>query len=132
MISREIAEQEVSKWLNLRGTSQKKREKFQDNIDNLVDAFEEGVLELNEDGTIVQKLQFPVGEGGGVKTLTLKPRLTVGEINTIKQGNKVKAGDGDNTVLAYIAAITEKPFNLLYKLDISDYNISQNVAVFFL
>ena len=132
MIGRDVAQVEVEKWLTARGTTSKKKERFADNIETLIDAFEEGILELDDNFVIVQNLQIPIGENGAIKQLKLKLRLTVGEVNDIKQGNKVKATDGDSTVLAYISAITEQPFSLIRKLDVSDYNVCQNVAVFFL
>jgi hypothetical protein len=126
-VSIELASQEVEKWLDCKRISPRKREKFADSIENLIEGFQDGILTLNEESNeITHHLIFPDGE---TKELVFKSQLNVGEIhNYLKQ---VKPGDGDGRVKAYISALTGKPSAIINRLDSEDYNVSAQVAVFF-
>lgn len=126
-VSIEVANLEVRKWLDFKKVRESKRDKHADTVENLVEGFQDGLLTLDEEtGEITQHLQFPVN---GLDKLTFKPRIDVGTLNMHLQ--KVKTGDSDGRVAAYICALTGKLKEQIAKMDLEDYNVSGNVAVFF-
>jgi hypothetical protein len=133
VVSTDVAKSEIEKWLNLRRVSEKKRESFQELIDELVEHVSTGTIVFDESaGKLIQKLQFPLGEGSIVRQLEFKPRILAGEIRQAATTLNMKAGDGDGRLLAHIAAATNQPVAMILKLDNYDYNIASNVALFFL
>lgn len=130
VVSKEVAQVEIEKWLDCKKISERKRETTKDNTAALVDAISEGGLVLTEKNELVQTLKFPIGETSPVEKLTYKPRLTVKEVNTKMQG--VKANDVDGRVTGYIAALTNLTMEEVKKLDTEDYGLAQNIAIFFL
>ena len=130
VISKDIAQIEVEKWLDHKKIGSKKRELQKDNIDTLIDAIAEGALVLKDDCTLVHTLKFPTDGELSIKVLEYKPRIKMETIQVHLQG--VKAADADGRVNAYIAALTSKPKDLIKKLDTEDYSICQSVAIFFL
>lgn len=129
-VSVEVARQEVNKWLDHKRVSVKRREELKENIDRLVDNISEGLLVLNEKFELVQELLFPVGEGGAIKKLTYKPRLKQGEISKKIAG--AKSSDVGSYVRAYASALTDQPSAIIAELDSEDYNLANQITVFFL
>lgn len=130
VISRDIGQQEIEKWLDYKKISHKKREIQKDHIDSLVDAICDGSISLKDDFTIVHNLKFPTDGELPVKTLEYKPRLKMETIHMHLQG--VKSQDADGRLCAHVAALTSKPKDLVRKLDTEDYTIAQSIAIFFL
>lgn len=128
-IAKEVAIAEVDKWLDMKKVSQSKREAYKDHIEILVESVVEGNLILNEDGSLTQKLIFPIEGEMSVSELVFKPRLN--RRNVIPHLNGVKSSDGDGRIVAYMAALTGKPKNLLNSLDFEDSRISDSIVVFF-
>ncbi len=131
-VTREVAEQDVNRWLDYRRVREKKRKDNESGIDELIELVEEGVLSIDEDCSITFNLGQPLkNESGSIalSELVFKPRLKQHEVTAHLKG----AGtDVDARVLAYIAAATGKAKGILGKLDVSDYNIAQSIALFFL
>lgn len=133
-IAREVAEQDIIKWLDHKRVKASKREgQYKEAIDSLIEAISDGNLVLNEDFTFTQKLSFPLMNDKGsaeVNELTFKPRLTVEETQIRLQS--VKPGDGDGRIKAFVCALTGKNSGIIGKLDTEDYGTCQNIAVFFI
>ncbi len=129
MVVIEVAKQEVEKWLDYKKVSPKKRESYADNIDALAESISEGFLVLTENFEFELTLKFPFGTDVKTEKLTFKPRLAVGEAQNYLQG--VKATDIDGRMLAYVAALTVKPKELIKKLDTDDFSVCQNIVLFF-
>lgn len=130
-LSLEQAQKEVNSWLDFKKVSLKKRETLSENIEKIVDGFVTGELTLNPDTfEIIQTLNFPFGEEVKVKTLTFKPRITVGEFQ--QNMTNVKTDDGYGRVFAYIAALTGQHKAVISKMDADDYSLSSNIVVFFM
>jgi hypothetical protein len=130
-VNRETAEAEINSWLDFKKISEKKRTNYKENIESLVDAVCEGILSVNPEGKeLVQILNFPIGEEMKVNKLEYKPRLTVGAVQSHLNG--VKATDADGRIIAYIAALTSQPKELIKKMDTEDNGLAQSIAVFFL
>lgn len=124
----EEAQKEVTDWLDYKKVSESKRETYKDNIDALAGFVSEGVLSLQEN-VFTHTLKFAVGEGGTITKLEYKPRLSMKTVNEQLQG--VKATDADARIVAYIAALTGQPKNVIKLLDTEDYAVAQAIAVFF-
>lgn len=132
-ITRDLAVQEVNKWLDIRKVKQSKRESLDMAIEDLVDSFMEGLLRLQEDGTLVQTLDYPIVNEDGIVTLselTYIPRLSQSMITNAMTG--IKAGDANAIFSSYICALTGKVKALLGALDSEDYKVGRNIASFFI
>lgn len=127
-ISKEVATEEVNKWLDYKKVKSKKREAYKDAIESLSDAISEGALILNEDFSFTQNLDFPVGSDKQIKSLEFKARVDVATIQ--KYMNGVSTGDG--RILATIAALSGQEKAVVSKLDTEDYSVASSVAIFFL
>lgn len=132
-VTREIAEQEVSKWLDIKRVKSKKRDDMSDSIEALIDCFEDGTLRLNDEGELIQSLIFPITNPDGevtVKELTYAPRVKVRSINNAMKN--VKTGDYRGMVCGYIVALTGKVKGIIDSLDEDDYRVGQTISMFFL
>ena len=129
-ISKDVAKEEVDKWLDCKRVNEKKRESYEDNIETLIDAVAAGILVLNEDNAFIHNLIFPLKGELPIKELVYKPRIKVSAIHTHLKG--VKTSDADGRICAYVAALTSKPRAVITDLDTEDFSIAQSIAVFFL
>ena len=130
VVAREVAAQEIEKWLDYKKINDRKREQYKDSIDALIDAVSDGVLTVDEDHNLVQSLKFPIGNEVTTSKLEYKPRLKVASVHSALQG--VKTADADGRICAYIAALTSQPKGVITALDTEDYSIGQAIAIFFL
>lgn len=130
-LTQEVAEEEAKKWISHKGIELSDDEEDQNKFKNLVKFFRNGTFELDQENmTITHNLKFPIGEDGQIDTLTYKPRIKVGQLNNKLKG--VKATDTDGRLVGYIAALSEKPTELIKQLDTVDNSASQSVVMFFL
>lgn len=132
LVSREVAEKDVSRWLDTRRVSEKKRGEYSANIEDLIEAVSEGRLIVDDSGYLTQKLEFPMGESGSIKELKYHPRITVGDVRQAMNAMSAKSSDADARVISHIAASTKVATNVIQRMDTSDYSLSQAVAIFFL
>lgn len=128
-VAESVARNEVNRWLDHKRVNEKHRNANAESIENLVDAFADGTLVLDDDHNIVMNLTWPIGEGGKITSLKFKPRLRVGEIHDNLKG--IKSSDADARILAYIATLTEQPKGIVRHLDTEDYRAASSITVFF-
>jgi hypothetical protein len=129
VVVKEVAKAEVEKWLDYKKVGGTKRENFKDSIDTLAGFISDGSLTLKEDKTFEQALKFPIGSGGSITKLEYKPRIAMSVVNEKLKG--VAATDADGRLLAYTAALTGQPKNIIKELDTEDNAVAQAVVVFF-
>lgn len=129
-VSREVAEADVCRWLDLKRVRNRKRENSKDQIENMIDAVEDGVLSIDEDGVITHQLSFPIGDEVKKESISYKLRVSAGEIK--KRTQRVGITDWDGRVTAYISALTGESENAVNRLDSDDFNIANNIALFFM
>lgn len=129
-VSKEVAENEVTSWLDFKKVNQKKRDLYRDNIDTLVDAICDGCLILDENKIFIHKLKFPIGEEEIFSELKYKPRAKVSTIQVCLQN--VKATDADGRICGYMAALTGVDRNIIKQQDTEDYEIGRAIVLFFL
>ena len=126
MVSIEVAQAEIQKWLDGTKVMASKQAASKSDIELLTDAVCDGLLVVNEDLTLTQKLLYPLE---GVTELVYKSRLSVGD--PASRVKEFKADDIHGMVLAYVATLTQKPNALIKNIDRKDYRISTAVAGFF-
>jgi len=132
-VSYDVAAEDVSRWLDYKRVSSKKRETYKEAIESLTEGVMNGSISIDSDCVIAHLLMFPVEDSTGkiaFDKLTYKPRLSVGGA-TIAMKN-VKPGDTDGRIMATVSALTDKAIGLLNKIDTEDNNLAQAVAIFFL
>jgi hypothetical protein len=100
-----------------------KKDTTKESRDSIVDALCEGVLTIAEDGTITQKLNFPVGQ---VEELKYSLRMTAAEMDAM---NRFKDENGKSR--AMIAKLTKQMVAIIDKLDTTDLALSQTIASFY-
>jgi uncharacterized UPF0160 family protein len=121
------ATKEVDNWLDYRRVRVKKRKENEDSINELIEAFEEGILVLDPETRVIT--QNLIWEVGTKKALTFKPLLTVGDSQRRLQS--VKSTDGHAMLAAYVAELTGENSGIIGGMNTEDYGISRTIAGFF-
>lgn len=131
VISQEQAELEITKWLDFKKVSAKKREAQKSGIETLISGIVEGNLILVPDSMILRHtLKFPAGVDSQIKSLDYKPMLTVEQVHIHLQN--VSATDIHGQILAHVVALTSVSKELVKKLNSEDYGIAQALGLFFM
>jgi hypothetical protein len=135
LVSEKMANADVSKWLDHKNVSPRKREKKEtkQQIETLVDAFCDGDLTLDDDFNLVQKLRNPVKDNEGKKileTLSFVPRLLLEDVESHLMS--VKSTNTIGMIAAYTSALTGQNSTLLKKIDTDDNRTTQSIVMFFL
>lgn len=129
VIDRDTATQEIESWLNKKKVYDSTREAHKDSIDLLIEAMMAGDLTLDSTtNEFTHRLLFP--EGAGITEMKYRARLN--DVMLRPYLNGVKGGDADGRLLAYTAALTQQPKNILSALDTADKKIMMSIAIFFL
>ena len=130
-VNMEQATKEVEMWLDAKRIKETKRENNDDSITRMIEAVADGSMVLDHETMHwTVNLAFPLGDNEGKKTLKVRPRITVRDINTYMKG--VKPTDASLRVQAYMACITEETRGVIGGLDTSDYELMQAIVIFFL
>lgn len=130
VISLETATKEIERWLDYKKVNKSKREFMLEQITNLINAVCDGRLVVNEDFTFTQNLLFPIGKHGDIKEIKYRARLAIGAATPHLSG--VKSGDTEGKLIAYAAALSNKPKEMIKALDSEDNSLAQGIAVFFM
>lgn len=126
VLSLELAELEVHKWMEAKKVRESVKTANKDNIEQLVEGFADGLLSLNEEtNEITQELQFPID---GLKKLVFKPRLSVSE--RTKYTSRAKS-DIDSQIVARLAALSGQNSALIAGMDTDDLAVSRSLTSFF-
>jgi len=130
-VSEEVAIQEVNKWLDAKKVSPEKREENQKSIDELVNYVKSGNIIVKDDLKLTQILNFEIGEEDKINEFNYRNRISLDDIHKRLIGAGVKAGDVDGRIRVYVAALTDKPYATIGKLDSSDWSVASTIAGFF-
>ncbi len=136
-VALEVAEKEVSGWLDLKKVNNSKRKSKKDQIETLVNAVCEGEVSINKDGTIIQTLKFaPISDTDSkekidpLKSLVYKSRLSGAQrAAAMKNGSD---GDWMKVIFATASALTGEMKETFASLDTEDLGIVMAIASFFL
>jgi len=131
-ITKELAQEEIERWLDYKKVGEKKRETFVEAIATMTDAVASGNLILEDDYSFTYHLKFPLESDKvvSVTTLKFKPRLKVNMITPYLQG--VKNSDGDGRIIAYTCALTTSAKGIIQSLDTEDHSLATSIAAFFM
>lgn len=125
MISKEVAQADVERWLDFKKVRASKREKLSSQIDKLVEYVEDGIASIDENCVITQELTHPLEQ---VSKLTFKPRITVGELALYTKS----AGTIEEQMACIVQALTSQAKGVINNLDSEDLAFGNIVALFFL
>ena len=129
VVSQEVAEKEVSDWLDKKKIFPQDREALKYQIDVLVSAVSNGVISIDEQGNLIHKLLFPLDNEKPVTTLKYKGRLA--EKDTRRAMKGVSPGDVDGRVNALIMSLTDESSGVIGALDTADSKIAKAITNFF-
>ncbi len=128
VVSKEQAIKEVNSWLDFKKVKPHIREKYQESIDELIIAFENGDMSLNpEKFEITYKLMHQVGESS-LKELTFAPRANEA---LFRQYGVNEAKDQRSKINSKIGALTGQNAKLIGYIDHEDLREIDNIAIFF-
>lgn len=130
VVTADVATKDVERWLDFKQVSETEREENSDSIKKLVDEIKSGRLSIDDNCNITYVLKFPIGSGGGIVDITLKPRLTVSEMKEKCGG--LKPGDVDGKLCAYASALSGQNRSLILTMDTKDYSVIQSIVSFFI
>jgi len=129
VVDRDTATQEIESWLDKKKVYESTREAQKDSIELLIEAMMAGDLTLDsKTNEFVHKILIP--ESVGITEMKYRARLNDAILRPYLNG--VKGGDADGRLLAYTAALTQQPKNILSALDTADKKIMMSIAIFFL
>jgi len=130
-IPKEKATEEINEWLDYKRIRAKKRKANEESIEDLIEAMEEGYLRFDpETKSLILELGVPLGTNEQITELKFKPRVSVGEMKPYL--GKLKPGDADGRLLAYVTALTGQPTAVIDTMDSSDQPLATSIVVFFL
>lgn len=126
----EVAEAEVSKWLDLLEVSPDTRsnEFISAVIKKITELVSKGLWIFNDDETVTVKILKPLGDGKTTE-INYSNRYTIGDWHT--RIKNIAADDNTGRVLAKLSMMSKLPLDVFKKLDNKDYANHSNVAVFF-
>lgn len=128
VVPREVAEEEITSWLDTKKIYETTRDNNKDNIEILIEGLMRGDLTLSEKGEFTHNLLHPPNEE--IRSLTYRSRLNDNMLIGPLTG--VKSSDGEGRLLAHVSALTNVSKPILKGLDSADKKIYLAIAVFFL
>jgi hypothetical protein len=127
-VNLEVAKAEFEKWVEAKKIPEKAIEKHEDDAEYIIDAIQSGVLTIDDDFTLVHKLEFPKGE---LSQLRYKPRVSKGELSASTRGLKADNLIGEMAI-CYISCLTGESRGAIRSLDSVDSSLGEHIAAFFL
>ncbi len=129
-VSYEVAESDFRSWLQQNHIPEDKIENLESCGKIVIKSIVSGVLILQEDGQLKQKLNKEIGAGtGAVRELIFNARINRKMVSKFLNG--VKPDDSDGRLVAYMAASTGVNKAILTELMPEDQRVADNVTVFF-
>lgn len=134
VISIDLANAEMEKWLDHKRVSVARRESKKLAIDGLASEIAAGNLVLMPDTfKLKYTLKFPITSESGEEALSeleFMPRLRAQDVVPYMKG--IKADDLKGTLRANIAALTRKSMGIIQKMDTEDMDVAESVSLFFI
>ena len=125
-VNRDVAVQEINKWLDVRKVPEKRREELSGTVDVLVDAVVSGSLIVDK---ATGGLELTV-ESIDDKKLKFKPRIRAKELR-VRVSKLSSAEDAMGMQIAYASALTDVTMAVLENLDMDEFKIVGAIVVFF-
>lgn len=129
-VTREVAQNDIERWLDFKGVRRRKRESNKEYIEQLIEGVEDCYLKVDDDCNIHFELAIPIGnDDHKIKELVFKPLLQVKDYHPHLKN--VKPGDSDGRMMAYICGLTGQNSGVIHQLYTDDLTVATNIAVFF-
>jgi hypothetical protein len=122
----EDSKAEVMRWLEFKKVRKTTINNSTDAIDSLAGAVAEGLLELTDKFEWKQTLMNPIES---TKVLVYKPRLLAFEVQAAMRG--ISTGDPMGIMFGIVSQLTGNLPAVIKQLDLEDYGVCQNIALFF-
>lgn len=127
-VSFEVAESEVKRWLDEKKVSSRRRDAMIGMQENIIEAIQDGLITIDDECVITQKLKFP--DGVGANELRWKTRISSIDLEGPKR--VVKGDAWDDNMTRTIMAATGCVANTARKLDsTTDRQLAESIAIFF-
>ncbi len=129
LIEKEAAEKEVREWLKKIRISAKVIELRAPFIELLAESVSEGLIVLNDDGTVTQLLINKMGDS--TKEVKYDPRYEIGKYHA--NTKDVALDDGTGKVIAILATLSNPtlPKAFFAKMSREDFAVADKLTVFF-
>jgi len=133
-VSVDVARVELERWFKACKFKDRKIEANRDNEggasleDMLTEAICDGLVVINEEGVLTQKLEFPFKNGKD--SLTFKARIHVRDVRNASKG--IQPNDRHGSIVATVAARTGENKGLIDEMDLSDFDVTSAIISYFL
>lgn len=77
ILSKDFAEQELNRWLEIRDISATKREELEDSNKDLIEAIQKKLITIDDNGGLIQKLKDPLDS---IDSIEYESRLSVRQV----------------------------------------------------
>ena len=131
VVSKEIALQEVNKWLDHREVDEEERADDQKTVRFLAKEVANGRLIINADWTLTQKLRVPLEIDGlpNVAELKYADRICMDKVH--KRLENIRSNSGSAKIAAHVAALTNQATAVIQKMDSKDYSTAVTINLIF-
>jgi len=129
MLSREMAQEEFSRWLNIKKIKEEKvdlKEKYADAKETLISGIADGRITIDEKGNMTVKLNIPLGDNEQTDSLTFKPRMQAFEMDKLNRCSTDTA-----KARAFIEILTGQLAGVIRNLDSNDMALCNEIVVFY-
>lgn len=127
-VTEEQAIQEFERFINVKHVNQKKRDTYKESEEEIIEAIMLGVVTVDEDGNINQKLQEPLDKIAEVK---YEKRLRVKEARVAFK--TVDQKDSIGRMIAILCKVTNINNGGLWdQLDFADFTLAGHISNYFL
>ena len=132
-VDQETAIADFERWLTIKKIREQKRQENSKFEDVIISAIVDGILTIDENGYITQKMSFTIEDSEKnpvLPELKYMPRIPMKLLNIKLKG--VDSSDADKRQIAYMAALTQQNMGLLEKMDTEDHRVAQAIIMYFL
>jgi len=130
-VSRELAIKEFETWAyevkRIKPRLIEEDKDYKEFSESIIENIIDGTFSLDEAGNITQKLAFELGDG--TDSITLKPRLTVGEMQKMSQAKKDNEMGKTIIILTLLTGINK---GLISRMDMIDLMTSSPLTAMYM
>ena len=126
VVDQATAEAEVQRLLDRKKVFPKQRERLAPAIEQVVEAMTYGLVTINDDGSITQKLLEPIN---GIEEIKYASRIEPITIN--RRIQNLKVDNVTNRFLVYLSTYSNQMETIFLNMEPSDRSTADSIAFFF-
>lgn len=131
-VDKDTAKADVEKWLNAKRFPERKKAKYEEQINELIEMVQYGELVVSEDGKLTYKIQCPSEEADSpTQNIEFKNRISPKAVMLCLQKYK-NPNSSHAQIIAHVSAASNLTTGQVEKLDTTDFSAISNIAVFFM